>query len=135
MEIMGFNIPEKKRIIIALTYIKGIGKSMSKKILNSLGIDHNKHINQLENKEINLLINTLNKKDEFNNYIYKIGNELDVEIIGNIKEKVLIRSRSGQRLMLGLTLRGRTHSNGKTAKKNKRKNFNDSSKKIKKGKG
>lgn len=114
---MGFDIPNQKRIVVSLTYIKGIGRSVAQKILTSLRIDENKKTHQLTNEEINLLINELNKKDEFNNHIYKMGNELDTEVIKNVKRLVAIKSRRGIRLNLGLTIKGRTHANGKTSKR------------------
>ncbi len=51
--IAGVNIPENKRIEISLTYIYGVGKSLSKKILNGLKIDINKKASDLTPKEVN----------------------------------------------------------------------------------
>ena len=56
--IAGVNIPENKRIEISLTYIYGVGRSLSKKILDQLKIDINKKASDLTPKEVNDLKGT-----------------------------------------------------------------------------
>ena len=67
--IAGVNIPENKRIEISLTYIYGIGRSLSKKILDELKIDINKKASDLSPKEVNDLKEFIEKK-------YKIEGDL-----------------------------------------------------------
>ena len=52
MRVVGINIPDNKRIEIALTYIYGIGRSLSPKILKELKIDANKKASDLSQKEV-----------------------------------------------------------------------------------
>ena len=60
--IKGVDIPDNKRIEIALTYIYGIGKSLSKKVLNAAKIDVNKRAKDLSNEELNAI------REQLDNY-------------------------------------------------------------------
>lgn len=107
--INGVDIPNNKRIEIALTYIYGIGKSLSTKILNEAKIDVNRKASDLTNDEITSI------RDVMNNYATE--GDLRREINMNIKTKMEINSYEGTRHKKGLPVRGqRTNRNARTRK-------------------
>jgi small subunit ribosomal protein S13 len=113
--IAGINIPENKQILIALTYIYGIGPSLSRKILMIAGIDQFKRTSELSAEEINKIKDIIEKN-------YKIEGELKREIMTNIKRLKDISSWRGIRHMKGLPVRGqRTKTNTRTVRGNIRK--------------
>jgi small subunit ribosomal protein S13 len=113
--IAGVNIPENKRIEIALTYIYGIGNSLSKKILEEMKIDPNKKASDLTPKEVNDLKDFIEKK-------YKIEGDLRRQIMINIKRLKDVGSWRGLRHSKGLPVRGqRTKTNNRTVRGNVRK--------------
>jgi len=113
--IAGVNIPENKQIEIALTYIYGIGRSLSKRILKEAGIDSARKASSLKPEEINKLKDIIEKK-------YKIEGGLKREIITNIKRLKDISSWRGVRHIKGLPTRGqRTRTNTRTIRGNVRK--------------
>ena len=113
--IAGVNIPENKRIEIALTYIYGIGRNLSKKILDELKIDINKKAMDLSPKEVNDLKEFIEKK-------YKIEGDLRRQIMINIKRLKDIGTWRGRRHAKGLPVRGqRTKTNNRTIRGNVRK--------------
>ncbi len=108
--IAGVNIPENKRIEIALTYIFGIGRSKSNKILEKAGIDKNKKAKDLTPEELNKLRKIIETEE-------KVEGELRKEIQMNIKRLIDIGCYRGIRHKLGLPVRGqRTHTNARTRK-------------------
>jgi len=113
--IAGVNIPENKRIEVSLTYIYGIGRSLSKKILEELKIDINKRASQLSAEEINALKEYIEKN-------YKIEGDLRRQIMVNIKRLKDINAWRGLRHIKGLPVRGqRTKTNNRTVRGNVRK--------------
>jgi len=113
--IAGVNIPENKNILIALTYIYGIGLSLAKKILLEGGIDFQKKTKELTPEEINRLKEIIEKK-------YKAEGELRREVIMNIKRLKDIGCWRGLRHLKGLPVRGqRTRTNTRTVRGNVRK--------------
>jgi len=113
--IAGVNIPENKRIEISLTYIYGLGKSLSGKILDELKIDANKKASELTPKEVNDLKDYIEKK-------YKIEGDLRRQIMINIKRLKDIGAWRGLRHVKGLPARGqRTKTNNRTVRGNVRK--------------
>ena len=107
--IKGVDIPNNKRIEIALTYIYGIGRSLSNKILNDAKIDINKKAGSLDNDELNRIREEIDK--------YTIEGDLRREVNMNIKTKMEINSYQGQRHKRGLPVRGqRTNRNARTRK-------------------
>ena len=113
--IAGVNIPENKRIEIALTYIYGIGRPLSKKILDGLKIDINKRASTLTAKEVNDLKDFIEKT-------YKIEGDLRRQVMINIKRLKDIGSWRGLRHIKGLPVRGqRTKTNNRTVRGNVRK--------------
>jgi small subunit ribosomal protein S13 len=113
--IAGVNIPEQKRIEIALTYIYGLGRSLSKKILREVKIDPNIKAFQLNPVQINQLKETIEKK-------FKIEGELKREIMMNVKRLKDLSTWRGIRHLKKLPVRGqRTKTNNRTIRGNIRK--------------
>ncbi len=113
--IAGVNIPENKQIEIALTYIYGIGRSLSKKILSAAKIESDKKASELTSQEIASLKDIIEKK-------YKIEGELRRELMTNLKRLKDIGSWRGFRHIKGLPVRGqRTKTNSRTVRGNVRK--------------
>ena len=107
--IKGVDIPNNKRIEIALTYIYGIGRSLSNKILEAAKVDKDKRAGNLTNDELNAI------RDEVNKYITE--GDLRREVNMNIKTKMEINSYQGTRHKKGLPVRGqRTNRNARTRK-------------------
>lgn len=113
--IVGINIPDNKRIEIALTYIYGIGRSLSRKILKEAGIDINKKASELTPQEISQIKDIIEKNIKFEG-------ELRRAVMMNIKRLKDIGSYKGIRHMKGLPVRGqRTRTNTRTIRGNVRK--------------
>ena len=107
--IKGVEVPDNKRIEIALTYIYGIGRSLSNEILKNAGINPDKRAKDLDNDEIAKI------RDEVNKYITE--GDLRREVNMNIKTKMEINSYQGVRHKKGLPVRGqRTNRNARTRK-------------------
>jgi small subunit ribosomal protein S13 len=113
--IAGVNIPDNKRIEIALTYIFGIGKSISGVILDELKINKDIRAKDLTSEQVNSLKNYIEEK-------YKIEGELKHEIRMNIRRLKEIGCYRGARHQKGLPSRGqRTKTNNRTIRGNVRK--------------
>jgi len=113
--IAGIDIPKEKKIVIALTYIYGIGHSLSKKILEEARIDSNLKASQLSLEEVNKLKDIIEKK-------YKVEGDLRKEKMMNIKRLKNVGSWRGFRHIKGLPVRGqRTKTNTRTVRGNVRK--------------
>ena len=111
--IAGVDLPRNKKIEYALTYIHGIGPSISSNILDKVGIDKNIRVNELNDKDIILI------RNEISNY--------DVEgalrsIVGrNVKRLMDIGTYRGSRHKKGLPSRGQNTKNNSRTKKGKKK--------------
>ena len=113
--IAGVNIPENKRIAVALTYIYGIGRSLSAEILKIAKIDINKRSQNLTSEEVNILKDIIEKN-------HKIEGDLRRQIMINIKRLKDVGSFRGSRHAKGLPTRGqRTKTNNRTVRGNVRK--------------
>ena len=113
--IAGVNIPDKKQIEIALTYIFGIGRSSSRKILTQTNINSCRRTSDLTTEEINQLREIIEKK-------HKTEGERRREIMMNIKRLKDVGSWRGIRHIKGLPVRGqRTRTNTRTIRGNVRK--------------
>lgn len=113
--IAGVNIPDNKKIEIALTHIYGVGRALSKKILKQTQIDSSKLAKDLTAQEINALREVLEKN-------YKIEGDLRRQVMVNIKRLKDIGSWRGLRHIKGLPVRGqRTKTNTRTVRHNVRK--------------
>ncbi len=110
--IAGINIPEKKQIEISLTYIYGIGRSLSRKILAISRIDPRKVASDLSVEEVNLLKEIIEKQ-------HKVEGDLRRQIMMNVKRLRDIGSWKGHRHAKGLPVRGQqTRTNTRTVRHN-----------------
>ena len=111
--IAGVNLPKEKRIEVGLTYILGIGRSMSKKILNELHIDLSKKVDALSEEEVNRL----------RERIAKMATEGDLrrKVQMDIKHLIDTGTYRGFRHRRGLPVRGqKTRKNARTRKGKKK---------------
>ena len=108
--IAGVDLPRNKRIEIALTYIYGIGRSTSQKILTKAQIDWDKKSDDLTEEEINRIRQIIDRE-------YKVEGDLRSEVSMNIKRLMDLGCYRGLRHRRGLPVRGQsTHSNARTRK-------------------
>ena len=104
----GVTIPTEKRIVIALTYIYGIGSNTSKKILSACNIDENIRVKDLSEPQ-------LQKIREFIGETLTVEGELQRVVTGNVKRLKDIGTYRGQRHKSNLPSRGqRTRTNART---------------------
>ncbi len=114
IRIAGINLPDEKRIEIALTYVFGIGPSTSRKLLKLLDIDMATRTKDLSAEDANRLRDEIEKK-------YKVEGELKHEVKMNIKRLKEIGSYRGSRHQKGLPVNGqRTKTNSRTVRGNVR---------------
>jgi small subunit ribosomal protein S13 len=112
--ILGVNIPEEKRIEIALTYIKGIGVFSSRKILGAANIDLDKRAKDITLEDVSKIQKIIEKE-------YKVEGELRRIIMMNIKRLKEIGCYRGARHSSGLPTKGqRTKTNNRTVRGNVR---------------
>ncbi len=112
--ISGVDLPRNKRIEIGLTYIYGIGRSTSRRILQKLDIDLDTKTDQLTEAEINSIRKVIDSG-------YRVEGELRTEISMNIKRLMDLGSYRGLRHRKSLPVRGqRTSTNARTRKGPKR---------------
>jgi len=115
LRIAGVTIPDNKRVEVSLTYIFGIGQSTASKILKQAGINQDKRVKDLAEKEIKSLRDIIEKN-------YRVEGDLKREIISNIKRLKEIGSYRGIRHSKKLSVRGqRTKTNSRTVRGNTRK--------------
>ena len=108
--IVGVDIPKEKRVEIALTYIFGVGRPLSNKILKISNISPDKRAKDLTEEEVARLSSVIQKD-------YKVEGDLRREISANIKRLIDIGSYRGLRHRRGLPVRGqRTKTNARTRK-------------------
>jgi small subunit ribosomal protein S13 len=117
--VLGVDIPKEKRIEISLTYLYGIGRALSNKILKEINIDPAKRAKDLTEEEVARITNSLQKSG------LKLEGDLRRDIAQNIKRLMDIGSWRGSRHKKGLPARGqRTRTNARTRKgPNKRGNI------------
>mgnify|MGYP001618306327 FL=1 len=107
MRIAGFNIPDEKRVDIALTYLYGIGRNNVVSVLANAKVDPTTRVKELSEDEQKKIQQALDK--------YKIEGDLRAEITSNIKILKEMGSYRGQRHAKNLPVRGqRTRSNART---------------------
>lgn len=112
--IAGVDLPRRKRIEIGLTYIYGIGRSRSNKILSQLNINPNTLTDDLTDAEVNNIRKVIDGQ-------YKVEGELRTEVSMNIKRLMDLGCYRGLRHRRGLPVRGqRTCTNARTRKGPKR---------------
>ena len=106
----GVNVPSSKRLVIALTYILGIGKKYANDICSTVSIDKNKRVNDLTEDEIIKIRECIDKS-------YIVEGDLRRSVSNNIKRLTEIGSAKGRRHRVGLPVRGqRTRTNARTRK-------------------
>ena len=112
--IAGVDIPRDKRVVIALTYIYGIGPTRSREILKSTSISESIRVKDLSDDQLVSLRDTIEKN-------FKVEGDLRREVAADIRRKVEIGSYQGIRHRKGLPVRGqRTKTNARTRKGPKR---------------
>lgn len=109
----GVDIPRDKRVVIALTYIYGVGRTRSVETLQATGIDESIRVKDLTDEQLGALRDHLET--------YKVEGDLRREVAADIRRKVEIGSYEGIRHRRGLPVRGqRTKTNARTRKGPKR---------------
>ena len=108
--VAGINIPTGKRVVIALTYIHGIGRTKAVKICEKVGIPPERRVNDLTEVELSGV------RDSIDND-YQVEGDLRREVAMNIKRLMDLGCYRGIRHRRGLPVRGqRTHTNARTRK-------------------
>ncbi|APE28341.1 30S ribosomal protein S13 [Aurantiacibacter gangjinensis] len=108
--IAGVNIPTNKRVIVALTYIHGIGPTTARKIADKIGIDHATRVQDLTDAEVLQIRETIDAD-------YTVEGDLRRDTAMNIKRLMDLACYRGLRHRKGLPVRGqRTHTNARTRK-------------------
>lgn len=114
VRIAGVNLPNEKRVEIGLTYVFGIGKTLSTKILKEHNINPDTRVKNLTEDEVSKIRTEIEKK-------YRVEGDLKREKLSNIKRLKEINSYRGSRHAKGLPVRGqRTKKNSRTVRGNKR---------------
>jgi small subunit ribosomal protein S13 len=108
--IAGVDLPARKRAVVGLTYIYGIGQTRAKSILHRSGIDENKKISELTEEEVSRIRQILEDEGA-------VEGDLRKETSMNIKRLIEMGSYRGLRHRRGLPVRGqRSHTNARTRK-------------------
>ena len=108
--IAGVNIPTNKRVVIALTYLHGIGRTKAVQIAEKLGIAPERRVQDLTDQEVLHIRETIDAD-------YQVEGDLRREVAMNIKRLMDLASYRGLRHRKGLPVRGqRTHTNARTRK-------------------
>ena len=108
--IAGVNIPTAKRVVIALTYIHGIGRDSAAKICQNIGIPAEQRVNDLTDDELVRIRETIDQE-------FQVEGDLRREVAMNVKRLMDLGCYRGRRHRRGLPVRGqRTHTNARTRK-------------------
>ena len=108
--IAGVDLPRDKKILYALPYIYGIGRSTSQRILTETGVNPDTRVRDLRDAEVARLRQVIERD-------YKVEGALRTEVAMNLKRLIDIGTYRGQRHRKGLPVRGqRTHTNARTKK-------------------
>lgn len=108
--IAGVNIPTQKRVVIALTYIYGIGPARAQEIMDKVGIASTRRVNELTEQEVLRIRETIDRD-------LMVEGDLRREVSMNIKRLMDLACYRGLRHRKGLPVRGqRTHTNARTRK-------------------
>jgi small subunit ribosomal protein S13 len=114
MRVSNMTIPREKRVVVALTYIYGIGAPSAKKILSAAHVSQDTRVKNLAPEEEDRIRMIVEKK-------YKTEGDLRREVLGNIKRLKDIKAYRGIRHAKRLPVRGqRTKTNSRTVRGNKR---------------
>jgi len=127
MRIANVNIPDNKRIEVALTYIYGIGRSLSRKILKEAGINFDLRAKDLSSDQVKAIQDIIQEKKIL------IEGDLRREIAQNIKRLKEIGCYRGLRHIKRLPVRGqRTRTNSRTVRGNVRRTMTSGKRKLEK---
>jgi small subunit ribosomal protein S13 len=108
--ISGVDLPARKKVVIALTYIYGVGDTTARKICELTGIDPDKKSDDLDDNEVRKIREAIEGN-------FKVEGDLRREIAMHIKRLMDLGSYRGLRHRRGLPVRGqRTHTNARTRK-------------------
>ncbi|MEW5979704.1 MAG: 30S ribosomal protein S13 [Acidobacteriota bacterium] len=108
--IVGIDLPREKRVEIGLTYIFGIGRSRSRRICTSTGVDLNTKVKDLTDDEVSRIRQVIEEQGG-------VEGDLRKEVSMNVKRLMEIGSYRGNRHRRSLPVRGqRTHTNARTRK-------------------
>ncbi len=108
--IAGVNIPTGKRVVVALTYIHGIGQTSSQKICDLVGVPSERRVSDLTDDELARIRETIDQD-------YQVEGDLRREVAMNVKRLMDLGCYRGIRHRRGLPVRGqRTHTNARTRK-------------------
>lgn len=123
MRISGVNVPDNKRLEVALTYIFGIGKTKSREILKQANISFDKKTKELDTKEENLIKDLIEKN--------RIEGDLKRDISANVKRLKEIKCYKGTRHAKKLPVYGqRTKTNSRTLRGNVRVTMGSGKRKV-----
>lgn len=112
--VIGIDIPERKKLIISLTYIYGIGKKLAGDIVQKLNFDGDMQAKDLTEEQVSKLNSLLQTE-------YTVEGDLRRQVQNNIKRFISINCYRGTRHRLGLPVRGqRTRCNARTRKGKKK---------------
>lgn len=112
--IAGVDLPKKKRVEYALTYIYGIGLTTSRKILDATGIDYNKRVHELSESDVASIRNEIQES-------YMVEGDLRKKVALDIKALMALGNYRGLRHRRGLPVRGqKTKTNARTRKGKKK---------------
>lgn len=122
--IAGINIPEKKKIEVALTYIYGIGQARAEKILKEANVELGIRAHALTSEQVNRLRDIVEKQ-------YRVEGDLRREIMLNVKRLKDVGTYRGMRHKRGLPVRGqRTKTNSRTRRGNIRRTAGSGKRKL-----
>ena len=108
--IAGVDIPREKRVVIALTYIFGVGSTIAEQICKATGIDENIRVKDLSETDVNKLRTYIDQN-------VTVEGDLRRDVAQDIKRKMEINCLQGIRHRKGLPVHGqRTHTNARTRK-------------------
>ena len=112
--VAGADIPKKKRLVIALTYVYGVGPNRSKDVIKALKLSEDMKAEELTEAQVAQLTSHLQTS-------YLVEGDLRREVQSNIKRLITIGSYRGMRHRLGLPVRGqKTGTNARTRKGKKK---------------
>ncbi len=124
MRIFGVNIPDNKRVEISLTYLYGMGNSLSRKTLTAVKIDMNKRAKDLSAEEVSKIQAFIEKN-------FPVEGELRQRIKTNINRLKELQTYRGMRHLRRLPVRGqRTRTNSRTVRGNVRKTAGSGKRKV-----
>jgi len=108
--ISGVDVPREKRVVIALTYIHGIGRTSALNICEGTGVDPTTRVRDLTDDEVTAIRAFVDQQ-------FKVEGDLRREVSQNIKRKMDIGCYQGLHQRRGYPIRGqRTHTNARTRK-------------------